>query len=380
MSQGHANWDHRCTALRKGPVQHHSTANHMKARWVVKAAISQNHHGASTQSKNKISKFELQNKEYTLFHSFYNGNFCITESARRNFNLWFDNEAMEWILDNFHLISLSKSWQCTKVEPSRDLTLKCGVNKRGEFVRITEFRKEGRTSIFIPMKGFTFFHRKLDKFFGKSKAMQAPAPEVNKGDNLEPSVFQEAEQVGVESEPPKAELEPLKVEEIHEPKGQIAQGICGTLVESTSKIREDCILSGEVDNSSFHHDDLVSLENIVQDKTLAIEFSKELSTPQFIVEEDSEENDCWDTFEGDLSRSNYLDGDFVGTQERRVTRSVTITKALLLEKQEREGLTKEEEGWLKLFMPSSSTLNLVLENHPCSKQKRKSKGKNKKRQ
>lgn len=116
-------------------------------------------------------------------------------------------------------------------------------------------------------------------------------------------------------------------------------------------------------------------EELVAENPLAIDMSR-VST-SYLNDEDITE---WETDGASIKSPPKSDIDVapINTQSKRVTRSV-YTKEIILEKQAREGLTKDEEIKLQLFMPSSSIQNLDFDLPPSPKMKRKGKGKLKKR-
>lgn len=114
------------------------------------------------------------------------------------------------------------------------------------------------------------------------------------------------------------------------------------------------------------------MEDLMVESPLEIDISN--ASTSLVKDEETTE---WETDGASLSKSDYVVAP-VNAQSRRITRSVTYTKASLLEKQAREGLTQEEEIRLQLFMPSPPIHNLDFD-ILASPKKRKGKGKTKKR-
>ncbi|VFQ87836.1 unnamed protein product [Cuscuta campestris] len=105
---------------------------------------------ATISSRNHRFTFRTQNEVFELFHSFYNKNFCITECGYRRYDLWFDLDTLRWILESLPRISINRAWALFSFGDNRTIELAAGSNRRGDFVKIQEKRKEGKRYILIP--------------------------------------------------------------------------------------------------------------------------------------------------------------------------------------------------------------------------------------
>ncbi|RAL39065.1 hypothetical protein DM860_011551 [Cuscuta australis] len=105
---------------------------------------------AKKSSRNHTFTFRTQTKVFELFHSYYNKNFCITECGYKRFHLWFDLDTLRWIMESLPRISVNKAWALFSFGDNRTIELAAGSNRRGEFVKIQEKRKEGNRYILIP--------------------------------------------------------------------------------------------------------------------------------------------------------------------------------------------------------------------------------------
>ncbi|VFQ98823.1 unnamed protein product [Cuscuta campestris] len=93
------------------------------------------------------------------------------EVGRKNYNIWFDFQGLEWILEIFPKLNRKNAWAITRFERQRKISISNGSNRWGSFIRILESRVEGSTSIVIPVDkgGSNCFYNAVDAFFGKSK-------------------------------------------------------------------------------------------------------------------------------------------------------------------------------------------------------------------
>ncbi|RAL53584.1 hypothetical protein DM860_012199 [Cuscuta australis] len=66
------------------------------------------------------------------------------------YDLWFDLDTLRWILESLPRISINRAWALFSFGDNRTIELAAGSNRRGDFVKIQEKRKEGKRYILIP--------------------------------------------------------------------------------------------------------------------------------------------------------------------------------------------------------------------------------------
>ncbi|VFQ90757.1 unnamed protein product, partial [Cuscuta campestris] len=129
---------------------------------------------ASQPTRNSTFTFRTQNKVFQLFHSHYNKTFCITECGYKRYHLWFDLDTIRWVIESIPRVSGFRSWALFLFGDNRTIELSAGSNRRGEFIRIQEKRREGKRYILIPsgpknadvglfIKALSFFYDKVTK-------------------------------------------------------------------------------------------------------------------------------------------------------------------------------------------------------------------------
>lgn len=122
----------------------------------------------SFPSKNSRFKFHIEFKAYELFYSFYNHNICITTQGRKNFHIWFDLDSVHWLVESIPRLSSTKTQGLYKFDDYRALEIRLESNRRGEFIRIAEDRREGNSFLLVPYgdkgDGFKLFYKALNSF------------------------------------------------------------------------------------------------------------------------------------------------------------------------------------------------------------------------
>ncbi|VFR01301.1 unnamed protein product [Cuscuta campestris] len=67
-----------------------------------------------------------------------------------NIHIWFDSDSINWVLESLPKLLASSTWACVKLDIKRTLEIAIDSNRRGEYIRILEARKEGNRFIHIP--------------------------------------------------------------------------------------------------------------------------------------------------------------------------------------------------------------------------------------